>query len=46
MVATPADSGEFCIFFKLSKSELVHGAGREFGEEAVPAVRWVKVKEG
>lgn len=45
-VATPADAGEFCILFKLSRSELVLGAGREFEEEAVPDVRWIKVKEG
>lgn len=51
VVATPPDSGkdgrlgEFCIFFKLSNSGLVLGAGREVGEEAVPAVGRGKVKE-
>lgn len=50
-VATPAESsgkdvgpGESCIFFKLSNSGLVLGAGREAGEGAVPAVGRVKVK--
>lgn len=52
VVATPADSGgdgrpgEFCIFFKLSSSGLVLGAGREAGEVAVPAAGRVKVKGG
>lgn len=52
VVATSADSGEegrpgeFCIFFKLSNSGLVLGAGGEVGEEAVPAAGRVKVKEG
>lgn len=51
VVATPAESsgkdggpGEFCIFFKLSNSGLVLGAGGEVGAEAVPAVGRVKVK--
>lgn len=50
-VATPAESsgkdvrpGESCIFFKLSNSGLVLGAGREVGEGAVPEVGRVKVK--
>lgn len=50
-VATSAESswkavrpGESCIFFKLSNSGLVLGAGREVGEGAVPAVGRVKVK--
>lgn len=52
VVATSADSGwddkpgEFCIFFKLSNSGLVLGAGRDAGEEAAPAAGRVKVKEG
>lgn len=52
VVATPADSGkdgrpgEFCIFFKLSNSGLVLGAGMEAGEEAAPAAGRVKVNEG
>ena len=37
--------GEFCIFFKLSSSGFVLGAGREVGDEAVPAAGRVKVKE-
>lgn len=50
--ATSAESGkdgtpgEFCIFFKLSNSGLVLGAGREVGGEAVAAAGRVKVKEG
>lgn len=52
VVAMPADSGrdgrpgEFCIFFKLSNSGLVLGAGREVVGTAVPAAGRVKVKEG
>lgn len=52
VVATPADSGkdgkpgELCIFFKLSNSGLALGAGREVGEEVVPAAGRVKGKEG
>lgn len=38
--------GEFCIFFKLSNSGLVLGAGREVVGTAVPAAGRVKVKEG
>lgn len=38
--------GEFCIFFKLSNSGLVLGAGREVVGEAVAAAGIVKVKEG
>lgn len=52
VVATPADSGEdgrpeeFDIFLKLSKSGSVLGARSGVWEEAVPAVGWVKVKDG
>lgn len=52
VVATPVDSGvddrpaQLCIFFKLSSSELLLGAGRVAGEAAVPAVGRVNVREG
>lgn len=50
-IATPAESsgkdvrpGESCIFFKLSSSGSVLGAGREVGEGAVPEVGRTKGK--
>lgn len=52
VVATPADSeedgrlAELCIFFKLSSSGLVFGAGRVAGEVVVPAAGGVNVREG
>lgn len=52
VVAAPGDSGQggrlggLCIFFKLSNSGLVLGAGREVGGEAGAAAGRVKVNEG